>query len=314
MRKPDVDPRIVRELASRALGGAVSLVIERTEQGVSTQVYRIRRGAETFYFRVAETSEVGDLGPEALVHRALREQGVRVPEVIYYEPFAEALGRSFMITTEIAGGPLGEARAATDVTAVLIEAGRDLAVVNGVAVAGFGWVRSDPAPAGLTAELPTLRAFVFASFEADLARLARGFLTAAEVHAIRALVARHDAWLDVERAHLAHGDFDVSHIYQHDGRYTGIIDFGEMRGADRRYDLGHYALHDGETLPDLTLSHLVAGYRRITPLSAVDDARIQLWSLLIGVRTLARVADRPATGYQRYLAGAVRRAIAALYA
>lgn len=43
-----------------------------------------------------------------------------------------------------------------------------------------------------------------------------------------------------EQGYLAHGDFDTTHIYQDNGRYTGIIDFGEIRGADRWYDLGYF--------------------------------------------------------------------------
>jgi aminoglycoside phosphotransferase (APT) family kinase protein len=312
MRKPDVDPRVVHELAIRALSNAEPLDVERTAHGTSTQVYRIQRGAEIFYLRIGETPEVGHLGPEALVHRLLRERGAKVPELIHYDPFDEALGRSFLVTTEIPGDSLAEDRTTADISAVLVKAGRDLAVVNSLPVAGFGWVLSDPTPLGLRAEWPTHRAFALEMFDQDLARLLGEFLTADDMRAIRSIVARHDAWLDVAESRLVHGDFDVSHIYHQNGRYTGIIDFGEIRGADRLYDLGHYALHDGETLPGLTVEPLLAGYREVAPVTAEDEARIQFWSLLIGVRTLSRVAGRPAASYHQHLAKAIRRAIAAL--
>ena len=52
--------------------------------------------------------------------------------------------------------------------------------------------------------------------------------------------ARSQAVVDQElhrptvQAYLAHGDFDATHIWLDDqGRYAGIIDFGEMRGAGR---------------------------------------------------------------------------------
>jgi Ser/Thr protein kinase RdoA (MazF antagonist) len=312
MRKPDLDPSLIADIASRSLSHPGGLAIERATEGGTTQVYRIRRGAETFYLRVAETAEVGDLGQEALVHHLLRERGVRVPEVIHYEPFDEDLGRSFMVTTEIAGTSLADNHVTTDLPAVLAEAGRDLAVINSLHVEGFGWITSDPAPSRLTAELSTHRAFVFETFDADLSRLQDDFLTSNEIATIRCIVARHDSWLDVEQAHLAHGDFDATHIYHQHGRYAGIIDFGEIRGADRLYDLGHYALHDGETLHDLSLPHLIAGYRDVAPLSDEDLAHIQLWCLLIGVRAFTRVADRLTPAYHGHLALAIRRAIAAL--
>ncbi|MGH2562116.1 MAG: phosphotransferase [Thermomicrobiales bacterium] len=312
MRKPDLDPRLIHELAVRALSHADGLVIERTSSGGSTQVYRIRRGSETFYLRVAETTEVGHLGQEALVHRLLRERGARVPEVIHYDPFDEALGRSFMVTTEIPGHPLSDANAMTHAPAVLVAAGRDLAIVNSLAVAGFGWVTSDPSPSRLTAEQPSHRAFVFEHFEEDLSRLIDGFLRPEETATIRAIIARHDARLDVEHAHLAHGDFDVSHVYHHHGRYTGIIDFGEIRSADRLYDLGHYDAHDGQTLSALTLNHLLQGYRDVVQLTGEDEIHVHLWALLIALRRLAIAADRPALKYPRHLVAAIRRAIATL--
>jgi hypothetical protein len=64
-----------------------------------------------------------------------------------------------------------------------------------------------------------------------LSVLSGSALTTLQVNVVRELMDRHVSWIDVDRAHLAHGDFDMTHIYQEDGRYTGIIDFGEIRGC-----------------------------------------------------------------------------------
>ena len=126
-------------------------------------------------------------------------------------------------------------------------------------------------------------------------------------------IERYDVWLHVEQAWLAHGDFDVTHIYQHDGRYTGIIDFGEMRGAHQLYDLGHFNLHDGEVVPQRLLPALLEGYREVLPLPPDRERRISLMSVLIGVRALARnVRRQPPNAYQRHLASAIQRSIALL--
>ena len=44
---------------------------------------------------------------------------------------------------------------------------------------------------------------------------------------------------DLESAWLAHGDFDATAIFYRDGRYSGLIDFGEIRGTEPLFDLGH---------------------------------------------------------------------------
>lgn len=123
----------------------------------------------------------------------------------------------------------------------------------------------------------------------------------------------HGLFADV-RAVFAHGDFDATHIYHRDGVYTGIIDFGEMRGTERCYDLGHFALHDGEHTPELLSPRLLAGYREVAPLPPDYPRRVALWSLLIGVRALARSMGRASPAYQNHLTGALRRALAALAA
>jgi aminoglycoside phosphotransferase (APT) family kinase protein len=313
-RDLDGDARLLADIAARALGGSGRLVLERARSGVSTPVYRVRRGDETLYLRLAETREAG-LAPEALVHRLLRERGVRVPEVVYFEPFDEALQRSVMMTTEIAGRPLAESDPRTDVAAILVAAGRDLAVVNSLPVAGFGWIRREGrAAVRLAGELPTYRQFALEDLEQRLDLLRQGWLTSEETEAICQVVADNDAWFDADRSHLAHGDFDVSHIYHDDGEYTGMIDFGEIRGTDRLYDLAHFALHDGERLSPGLLPHLLAGYMEVTLLPEDHAQRIALASLLVAVGALARSIGRSPAAYQTHLIGAIWRTLAILHA
>lgn len=323
MERPDLDPRAVRDVAARLVPGGGPVVVARAAEGGSTPVYRVRRaggreearaGGEAFYLRVAE-GPTASLAPEALVHRLLRERGARVPEVVAFVPFAEVLQRSVMVTTAVPGEPIARTRGTSDLRPTLVAAGRDLALVNDLAVEGFGWIRRDEGAAGrLAAERPTHRAFALEEFEGRLARLRGTLLPDATLRTIRRVIADRDAWLDVDRARLAHGDLDATHIFHTDGRYTGIIDFGEIRGADRLYDLGHFALHDGERRPTPLLPSLLEGYREAASLSDEDERRLHLWAVLIGVRALARSVDRPRGAYQAHLAGAIRRSLAALLA
>jgi aminoglycoside phosphotransferase (APT) family kinase protein len=72
--------------------------------------------------------------------------------------------------------------------------------------------------------------------------------SSAELDAIEEII-ETEKQRDRNHGQLAHGDFDVTPIFQQDGAYTGLIDFGEIRGAEPFHDLGHFHLHDGEALP-----------------------------------------------------------------
>jgi aminoglycoside phosphotransferase (APT) family kinase protein len=302
MRPDDPDPRAIQAVVDRVFRPRAGCQVERVAEGVSTCVYRVRYGDATFYLRVLP--EVGaTFAPEVRAHQLLRARGVWVPEVVYYDHLDTVLQRSVLATTEVVGCHVGR-RPVDDATRrIMVEAGRQLAIVNSVPVTGFGWVRRDrPEVTALEAEHPTLHAFAFEHLEADLWRLEWGrLLSRHDVEAIRSIVAAHPAWLEAEQACLAHGDFDVTQIYQQRGRYTGLIDFGEIRGADLWYDLGHFRMHDGETLPIPVLDWLLEGYDSITPLPSDRLKRIAFASLLIAVRAWARTLERGPEQAARHL-------------
>lgn len=313
------EERIVAALATSLLPARSSPHIQRVLDGASTRVFRLRWGAtkrragQTLYLRILP--EVGaSFAPEATAHALARAQGARIPEVVYVEPCHSQLGRSVMVTTEIVGEPVWRRPFDDDTQRILLEAGRDLARINRIPVDGFGWVRRDAAAGDrLLGEHATQREFVLEHMETDLATLARHGLSSEEAGAIRAIVARCNGWLGGERAWLAHGDFDVTHIFQRDGRYTGIIDFGDMRGADSFYDLGHFQADDGEGLPAETTSSLLAGYNEIAPLPDDAERQVTLASLLITLRSLGReTTTHPGQPTDEWEWSVVRRELAAL--
>jgi aminoglycoside phosphotransferase len=307
------DARAIGVLLHRVFPVPADARVERAAEGVSTYVYRVRRRSETFYLRVLP--EVGaSFAPEALVHTLLRERGVSVPEVICFEHVSPEVGRSTMLTREIPGEPLSCRPLDGAARQVLFEAGQQLAVLNSILVDGFGWIcRSPDSNATLTAELPTLQAFVNEHLDADLALLAPAVLTPAEAVAIRALVDDHTVWLAAEQATLAHGDFDLTQIYHRDGQYRGIIDLGEIRGAHRWYDLAHARLRDGETMPVETLPWLLEGYGSVVPLPVDIHERLSFASLLIGVRVLGRaLGHHPPRAVSRHVVASIRRDLGVL--
>ena len=303
------------ETIVRHIFPSTSLVVERVAEGISTRVYRITARSEIFYLRVL-LEEGASFAPEVATHAQLRQRKVSVPEVIYFEHCNDLLQRSIMITTEIKGQPVSHSAFLSEEAreAILAEAGRDLACINSVPVEGFGWVQRELSETRqLEAQWPTYRAFVLEWWEADLAYLTRSTLSTEEVTALERLVSQYDSYLNSEGGCLAHGDFDPTHIYQDGGCYTGIIDFGEIRGTDRWYDLGHFHLRDGEQLPFRLEAPLVRGYGEITTLPPDYEQRIRFTSSLINVRALARsLQRRPPDRYTQHQLEVLREDLAFL--
>jgi len=277
-------------------------------------VYRVRFGRDTLYLRIWPFADES-FESEALILSELQRRGVRVPKVLGWDAFHPLIGRSYLLTSEVPGRPLAPDDAPTLIESVLREAGRELAILNGVPVEGFGWIVRTPANATpLRGEHPTSRSFLSEYLRADLELLAASVFGPLEVIAMRRCIEDHPAWFDAPNARLAHGDFDTTPILHADGRYTGIIDFSEVRGTSRMYDLGHFHLHDGDRLPVTSFRWLVEGYRQQTCLPADYEEQVAFQGLLIGLRRLARsLRVRPeAVGYQQLMANGVRRELALL--
>jgi len=271
------------------------LVITTVTGGVSTPVFRVRLGEHACYVRLSETSDAS-LGPEALAHEVLLSYGARVPAVIGYEPFDPVLERPVMLTTAIPGASLDDAMPA-DPTPVFLAAGADLARINQVPVDGFGWIRrDDPLPSQLSGLFPTWEAFA--------ASLTAHPLDHWFDPAMRSRIAElaYVQPADPDRAVLAHGDFDTSHIFALNGSYTGIIDFGEIRGAEPTFDLGHLALHAPDALP-----FILQGYASVTPLPQNAAQQIAASASRIGWFRLTQSSARTNPPYAAQLVEGMMR-------
>jgi len=54
------------------------------------------------------------------------------------------------------------------------------------------------------------------------------------------------------------------------------------------FDLGHFLLHDGETLPWRLFDSLLAGYGEVVPLEADYQDQVRRSAILLGLRQLCR--------------------------
>ena len=277
IRPSDVEVEALRALVTRLAGPGFG--IERAPGGMTTPVYRIQRDGERLYLRMAEDPG-GSMHAEAAVHAHLRAAGVSVPEVIVVDPGPE-IGRGVMLVYEIEGEPVAGADG-IDPAPILRAAGRDLATINALAVEGFGWIRRDEPVWPPRAVDATYEAFVNGG-AAALAVLADR-LPPGEARG--ALEARFgEARADDPPSRLAHGDFDTTHIFQSDGRFTGVIDLGEMRGAEPHYDLAYFLVQDqgGAMLGDL-----LVGYAEVAVLPDDLTERMRRSATVIAATQLSR--------------------------
>jgi aminoglycoside phosphotransferase (APT) family kinase protein len=291
--------------------------IEPATGGVSTTVYRILYGRETFYLRLLPDLR-DSFASEVAVHARLRKLGVQVPTVVHYEHHNALLERSVMVTTAIRGAPVSESGTLGEAALrpIVEAAGRDLATINAVAVNGFGRLRGRVDSDELSAPMLTLRA-TLAGWDEALAALSGTLVSVGEARELARVYERAAGENEDDQPCLAHGDFSTRHIFRHDGCYTGIIDFGDCRGADGWYDLGYFHMRDGGRLPFRLEAALLAGYRSREPLPPDAGHRVRVASVLSAVPLLAesvrrqvwdRVAQHLADGLRRDLAAIVRDA------
>lgn len=280
---------MVQSMLVSILGGAASIRITRMDQGHSTWVYRVERGTERFYLRILPEEE-DTYAPEVRAHELAREAGARVPEVLHYEARNAVVDRSIMLTSEIAGRPLTDQVPLDFARDVILEAGRDLARINSIPVDGWGWISRDDEsiPTHLNADDPDLFSMLEREYFPQSVARYQDFLEPIELRRFDNFLSQIPMLIDGSESRLVHGDFDISHIYCDDAGYTGIIDFGEIRGMPSLYDLGHHWMHDQERLPYSTLPWLLTGYTEIAPLPDNCQQQIVAWSLLIALRSLNR--------------------------
>ena len=277
-----MDAAALEAVVARVVGSGAA--IDRAPGGVSTAVYRVDRGGEVVFVRVAEQPG-GSMAVEAVVHEHLRAIGVAVPEVLALDEGAE-LGRGLMILREMPGRPLVGSDG-VDPTPVLRAAGADLARINGVEVDGFGWIRRDgPAPPFRGAHA-SYRAFVEEGAQ-GIHGSAASVLDTRQAAVLSILLEAVAA--EAPDARLAHGDFDGTHIYHRAGAYTGLIDLGEMRGAEPWYDLAFALVQDRSMV-----SALIAGYREVAPVPSDLPRRLLRSATVIVATQLGRwvVRDGP---------------------
>ena len=273
----------VKAVAEKYLSHIIT--VERVPKGRSTFVYRIITRGETYYMRFLP--EDGSFAAEVLTHNAMLSAGVSVPQVIAFEDKNELTGLSVMLVNEVLGISIEDIRPDTNLKDILREAGRQLACIHSITVDGFGWIDRGSYDK-LKGEKASFDEYFSEYLNHDLQALRQYPFSEKEVMEITDLMMKAKEMLNVKKAVLVHGDFDISHIFHSSGKFSGIIDFGEIRGNNTFFDLATFVgfYQDREIY-----SYLLDGYSEITPLTDKDLYGVELMALFIILRFLGKAVN-----------------------
>jgi Phosphotransferase enzyme family len=188
---------------------------------------------------------------------------------------------------EIPGEPLARCRDEDAARRVARAAGAELGVLNAVAVQGYGWVQRRTPVWPLCGRFRDYADFVVAYLPDPWPEPLAALLSAWELDLLWELVAS-ERRRELEGAWLAHGDFDTTAIFQADGRYSGLIDFGEIRGTEPCSTLATSSCTTRSTLRPRWSMISSPGTARGPPFLAHHEQLVRRSALLLGLRQLAR--------------------------
>ena len=255
----------------------------RASGGVSTEVYRMDKENEVYYLRIAEKEKT--FWPEVEAHRLCRKKGVLVPEVVFYEENNLKLKRDIMITTVIEGEELKNQEEIPNET--LKEAGRNLALINSIPIEGMGWIDNDFGVKQIRGDGVNYGDFILENIDGKVERLVNFNIFNMELaNKVKEYIKQKSrVLLEYKKGYLAHGDFDISHIFALNGKFSGIIDFGDIRSTSIYHDLAHFYTYSRQHFPKL-----VQGYREVTKLDSDFEERIRIEAMVMAVGKLNWVA------------------------
>ncbi len=254
-------------------------IVEPTSGGVSTDVYKLIKNSTVFYIRFSKPNQ--NVSTEVLAHNLMLRKGVKVPKVIVFEDFNKQINRSYMITSEIKG--IRAKKCKKNLKKIIYEAGKQIALVNTIVVDGFG--DFDVSKYNTTKLIGTSSAYdVFdmnriENMLKDL--LVQNIIDKPVVKKSLNYIKKNKNLIVCKQAHLAHGDFDLGHVFAYQGKYSGIIDFGDIRAVSLYRDLTHFYIYNNEYFEDL-----LSGYQEVTKLDSGYKEKIETLALVIAIGKL----------------------------
>lgn len=256
--------------------------IEEVDEGVSTNVFKLE-DSEIFYLKLL--SDNHPLQPFLLANKLLLEQEVKLPEIQYFTEKDGFLdNRKFYIEKEIEGKSIKKDSTLPEEVKekLIMEAGKDLAKINTIPVEGVGWIEGVK-DGKLFSSGKDYNDFILRNIGNMLNGLSEiNVLSSKQIKEIESYIVNNQTLFDTKNtSYLAHGDFCVKHIYHLNGEYSGIIDFGDIRGTSKYHDLAHFY-----TFNRKYFEALVEGYNSIYKLPSDYMNKVTSEAVIFGVGKL----------------------------
>ena len=262
------------------IGKAPILNIRRIVAGEQNEVYDVTLERDlSLIVKISHRGSEG-LDREAWVLGQCAVRGIPAPRV-------HALGRlevrgeqrSIMVMEKLPGERLCDAnRAELDLRRVLGEVGEWLTELHSILVQGFG--RLNGSGAGYRATIGDWLAgsLTTVTHVFEEAGLSVGLEAAKIRDWVGEIVdALHAA---PPRVTLIHNDLQSVHVLVHQGRLSGIIDFGEVAAEPAAVDFARWDFNEGERFP---VEWIQAGYRDQSLFEAANDRTFRALWLGIGL-------------------------------
>lgn len=256
MRQTGVTKRQIRELLSSKLNREISEV-ERAKGGLINDVFFVKAGGEELVLRVSPNEGPGHPGFEG-ERWALEEcskAGIPVPKVVGFGQIKASLPKpcQYLLITKIPGEPLlsslpkkiayflnpEEKERLKD---LVEEAGGVLKKVHQIRPRGFGNLG-----VGGEGTYSTWREFLEGKYKTDNLvgyLTGRRLITKKTGEKLKKVLTSEKNRLELASPALLHGDFYYDHIFVHEGKISGTIDFEDCLGGDPLWDLARWELYE----------------------------------------------------------------------
>ncbi len=258
-------------------------------ENFSTDVFKLVRGNSTLYLRILPLNE--NVEPQYFVHELLLEKGVKVPKAICCKRNMEIFdNRDVMITEELKGKSMLEMENSLkeDIKKqIFIEAGMDLARINEIEVEKYGDI-CDVRNGKLIGVEDSYEKYTLERVPKKLRSLVeKEIISEVLSEKLWKYISNNKDLLHIKNhPFLAHGDFHIEHIYQNEENYSGIIDFGDIRGTTKYHDLSFFY-----TFFRKYFDYLLEGYQKIYKLPDKYMNHIFLEALVYGIFKLDWLSD-----------------------
>lgn len=238
----------IKKLVSKTLGKPVSL--QKMNDNYSTTVWRIVTNQDVYYLRYHANLAEGQpniFEPEVIALEQAAKVGAQVPSVLDWSDSCVKFPVPYVVLSEIPGKAVNKDTLTKEqIDAITFEAGKDIALVNSIPAIKFGHCndRRTIENRRITGNDDSWYNFIqYAESESLVLYEKKKLLSAQEAECIRKIFEQGRKEFAISKSYLVHGDFDLSHIFQDHGIYTGIIDFGDKRCFDPVYDIAHFNMY-----------------------------------------------------------------------